>query len=133
MPEQETIIIHETKNGFIFKYRGCRIIHVEFGNILWQFEPEDFKNFRAFIDNLEIKKLEKLNHKILNRRKVFIQMKNSRQKLVFHVDEVLELRKLLSGFGSKNGDDDFQPLNFLADLQNNKIPEQYSSVPYSKN
>ncbi|GIW21963.1 MAG: hypothetical protein KatS3mg068_0970 [Candidatus Sericytochromatia bacterium] len=96
MMKNEIITINKTPNGSIFSYVDSQIIQIEYKNIFLCFHKDDFKNFRNFINNLDIDYMEKVNVNLYNKRKIIIQMKNSKIKIVFNKSEFQEFYELIN-------------------------------------
>lgn len=96
MIKEEIITINKTNNGNMFSYDGSQMIHIEFKNIFLCFHKEDFKNFKNFINNLDIDYMEKANSDLYNKKKIIIQLKNSKIKIGFNRIEFQEFQELIN-------------------------------------
>jgi hypothetical protein len=96
MIKEEIISINKTNNGNMFSYDGSQMIHIEFKNIFLSFHKEDFKNFKKFINDLDVEYIEKSNVIIHNKRKIIIQLKNSKIKICFNRLEFEEFKELIN-------------------------------------
>jgi hypothetical protein len=80
----------------MFSYDGSQMIHIEFKNIFLCFHKEDFKNFKNFINSLDIDYIENANSELYNKKKIIIQLKNCKIKIGFNRLEFQEFKELIN-------------------------------------
>ncbi len=79
----------------------CEKIHIEFKNLNFIFAPDEFKFFQNYFRNLNEYHWESINEKSQYDRKIMIPIGHRNFTMLFHVEEVQEIRKLLYNYNKK--------------------------------
>ncbi len=101
MHQCSTQILSKTLNGKIFICKTCDKIHIEFNNLNFVFAPEEFKFFRNYFKNLNEHHWKKVNEKSQYDRKIMIPIGHRNFTMLFHVEEIQEMRQLLGNYDKK--------------------------------
>ncbi len=89
------MLINKTAYGKVFICDRCDKIHLEFLNILINFNKKEYDIFLNFISNLDIDELEKRNAQNQFNRKIFISFKDSKMSMALYKHEFEQLKDLL--------------------------------------
>ena len=87
--------ITKVKNGQLTKCETCNVYHLIFNNILLEFLPDEFENFKQYIMQIEINLWESKKNKINITRKIPIPTMQENLVLMFDKQEIEELKVLL--------------------------------------
>ena len=85
-------IIKETKQGKVFKCSSCNKIHIEFGNLNFNFSEYQYKIFSEYISNLDGDFYEKHNARSFLTRKIRIPLGSSGFCFLLSGDELKQLK-----------------------------------------
>ncbi len=102
MHQCSTQILSKTINGKIFMCKACDKIHIEFNNLNFVFTPEEFRFFRNYFKNLNEYHWENLNEKSQYDRKIMIPIGHTNFTMLFHAEEIQEMRRLLHNYNKKS-------------------------------
>ncbi len=89
-------LIYKTKNGKLFKCNECQKFHLEFKNLNFNFSTEQLEKFAEYIKGINGKKWENINKNSTFERKIIIPIGHKTLRVLFNVEELLELKELLS-------------------------------------
>ncbi len=87
--------IAESPHGQVLYCPGCRVFHLEFGNLHLALWIEHLYELWETLGTLDAAEAERANAQARFRRKVRIPLKHSPADLLFTADEMAELRDLL--------------------------------------
>ena len=90
-----TNIVCETDNGCVTRCTCCKVVYLEFGNIILKLDPKKFAAFKSFICNMNYEKAETTGTLFNFRRQLVIQIENTIATIVLSRDEYFELIDLL--------------------------------------
>ena len=93
-------IINETKNGRVFTCPDCDKLHIEFNNLVFNFNEREYTHFSNYIKSLNGQFWEYLNLNTYYKRKIFIPLGHKNFTLLFNNSELTEIQELV---GRKNG------------------------------
>ena len=96
MENIKQIIVGQTVHGRVFKCFKCNLIHVEFKNLNFNFTDEQYKHFTDYIKSLDGAKWEYTNRNSSYTRKIMVPIGYQNINMMFHADELQELKSLLS-------------------------------------
>ncbi len=111
-------ILKQTAHGSLIKCHSCKQYHIEFNNLHFSFDAEDFRFFRKYFAELQPEKWEDVNRTSLYRRKIMVPLSHKNVMALFNSAEVREMKQLLSTKPSKA----FQLVNtarFSANISSN--------------
>ena len=94
-------ILRQTENGKVIKCSTCNQFHVEFNNLHFTFNEEEFKYFRNYFLELDTQYWEAVNADTLYSRKIMVPVGHKNITAMFQSSEVIELRRLFSASTSK--------------------------------
>ncbi len=89
-------IINETKNGRVFTCPDCDKIHIEFNNLVFNFNEQEYKHFCNYVKALNGQFWEYLNINTHYKRKFFIPLGHKNFTLLFSNSELSELKELFN-------------------------------------
>jgi hypothetical protein len=93
------MIVFRSTNGQIFICSQCRKIHLEFGNFTIDFAEEtQLVNFQNHLKKLDGQYYTDLNQQSAYRRKIMVPIPGSGMKMLFTLNELDEIRQLISRF-----------------------------------
>ena len=91
----KSIIVAKTTNGQVIYCDGCRLFHIEYGNIHLSLWIESMHELWEYLTHLDLDHMEYMNRDNVYKRKIMISMEEKRMNLVFNKEELLELQSLL--------------------------------------
>ena len=112
-------IISQTKNGKVFKCRNHGKFLIEYKNLSYTFDEEEYNFFKNYFLTLDPEKWERINAESFYKRKIHVPIGHRNFTTVFHKQEILELKRLL---GHSSGTHNFEFLgvrNLEMDLSMN--------------
>lgn len=89
-------VLSETKNGRVFICPDCNKIHVEFNNLVFNFNDREYKHFSNYIKSLNGQFWEYLNLNTYYKRKIFIPVGHKSFTLLFNNSELQEMQNLFA-------------------------------------
>lgn len=101
----ENKILNKTVNGLVFQCKTCNKIHIEFKNLNFNFEKDEYNQFTHYISHLNGKKWENLNLESQYKRKIVIPIGHRFFRILLNNTELTELKHLFNP-------DDQQNMNF---------------------
>ncbi|TKG95741.1 hypothetical protein EYV94_05455 [Puteibacter caeruleilacunae] len=96
MENCKTKILNETKSGKLFRCLSCDKIHIEFQNLYFTFNNEEYKKFKEYFLELDGEYWEDVNKNVICRRRIMVPIGHQRLILLFNNEEIRELKKLFS-------------------------------------
>jgi len=94
MEKCNTKMIARSVNGSVFKCHSCNKIHIEFKNLHFSFNEDEFDIFRQYFLSLEPEKWEYINKNSIYQRKILVPIGHKNLKLMFNANEVYELQDI---------------------------------------
>lgn len=89
-------ILSKTPNGKIIKCSSCDKYHVEFSNLLFTFNKEEFLHFKDYFLNFDASYWEGMNTNLIYSRKITIPVGHKNITTLFNKLEIEELKQLFS-------------------------------------
>ncbi len=89
-------IISKVKNGEITRCNACKMYHLSFYNIYFEFNEKQLIKFRKHISKINPDNWEKSYSNLRGKRKIPIQTLHQNLYLIFNREELNELKSLLS-------------------------------------
>ena len=89
--------IGQTNNGFLTKCSSCKLYHLTYNNILFEFTLEEFESFKNYLKNIEVDYWEDKYAKNTIARKIPIHTVQQNLFLMFTKNEIESLKKLVLG------------------------------------
>lgn len=89
-------VISKVENGEITKCTACKIYHLSFYNIYFEFNKKQLIKFRKHIAEIDPNYWEKSHSNIRGTRKIPIQTLHQNLYLIFNKQELKELNNLLA-------------------------------------
>ncbi len=89
-------ILIETANGKIFKCSQCEAIHIEYRNLNFNFQKEDFRKFIQYVNSLGANETEKRNQQSIFSRKILMPVGNKCFNVIFNSIEFEEFKRMLN-------------------------------------
>jgi hypothetical protein len=93
----DSVLLFETARGAVRYCLNCHKVSIEFENLLVDFMLSDFLNFRHSLELMDFEAIAEKNACLPFRRKLIWEFQNACLKGAFHLDEVAELIKLVTG------------------------------------
>lgn len=87
--------INKTTHGKVFKCYTCKKIHIEYKNLNFNFEEEEYEEFATYIQDLDGEKWEEMNKNQIYTRKIIISIRHKTFNIMLHNYELEELKELL--------------------------------------
>ena len=88
-------LVNQSANGSVFKCNSCNKIHIEYKNLNFNFDQEEYEHFVNYISKLDGKKWEAKNKNQIYNRKIIISIQHKTFNILLHNYELLELKQLL--------------------------------------
>lgn len=89
------ITINQTINGRIYRCAECNKIHVDYNNLSFAFQLQQYQNFRNYIQQLDAAYWARKNEETNGQRRVMIPINHDNLILNFTPEEIAELKELL--------------------------------------
>ncbi|UTW65771.1 hypothetical protein KFE94_14075 [bacterium SCSIO 12643] len=89
-------IINRSTNGLMYYCSGCKLIHIEFKNLNFNFSKKDFKTFARYMRKVEGKKWEDRNRHSPFDRKIVIPISDDNFNFLLNNEELEEFQELLN-------------------------------------
>lgn len=94
-------VISQTENGKTFRCSSCNKIHIEFNNLNFNFDEEEFENFAGYIESLDGEYWESINQDSNYQRKIILKIGHQNVNMLFNIRELEELKHLLNNSGKQ--------------------------------
>ncbi len=94
-------ILSKTKNGKVYICTKCNNIHIEFGNLNFNFNQKEFNRFSNYILDLDGEHWEKENEKSPFNRKILIPIGHKNFNILLSLSELLEMKELFKFWSEK--------------------------------
>ncbi len=94
--------INQTKNGRIFRCVSCNKIHIEFNNINFNFNDEEYEHFVDYFKDLDGEFWELVNSNSNYKRKIIVPVGHRNINFLLNNEELDELKELLTHAIIKN-------------------------------
>lgn len=88
-------LVNQSANGSVFKCSQCQKIHIEYKNLNFNFDNEEYERFVNYISKLDGEKWEAKNKNNIYNRKIIISIRHETFNVILHNHELLELKQLL--------------------------------------
>lgn len=88
--------IRKTENGHLFQCNSCLGVYLEFNNLAFSFDSEEFSSFAKYVHSVDGDYLEKAFTRSPYIRKIALSVKHKNVKILLNRDELEEL-KILTG------------------------------------
>lgn len=88
--------VARSANGQVVYCPGCKVFHLEFGNVHLSLWIEQLFEMWESLEKLDAAELERTNRHVPFRRKVLMPMPRTTALMVFTAGEIDELRDLLA-------------------------------------
>ena len=89
-------IINQTQNGKVFRCSGCNKIHIEYKNLNFNFDDEEYKNFACYFMELDGPYWESVNSHVSFRKKIIVPVGHKNLNMLLNNSELEELKQLFS-------------------------------------
>jgi len=97
------MILRNSETGQIFVCNQCKKIHLEFGNLSYDFTSEaQLNNFLSHLEQLDGWYYENQNKSSVYRRKIIVPIPDTGLKMLFTSVELNEIRNLIRAFTGRN-------------------------------
>ncbi len=90
-------IINQTLHGRIIKCKNCKVIHIEFNNLNFNFKREEYDFFKKAILGIDGEKWERVNENCIYRRKIMVPIGHKSFNILLNSEELQELKQLITG------------------------------------
>lgn len=94
-------IMNQTENGKVFRCSACNKIHIEYKNLNFNFNEEEYENFSSYFMELDGHYWESVNSQVSFRKKIIVPVGHKNLKVLLNNSELEEL-KILFSRGSTN-------------------------------
>lgn len=94
--------LFNTKNGRVFKCKNCKAIHIEYKNLNFNFNRDQYDHFRGYIIDLNGEEWEGKNKTSIYKRKIVIPIGHKNFNVLLNKEELAELKELLKEIKNKN-------------------------------
>lgn len=88
-------LLNQTLNGKIFKCSECNKIHIEYKNLNFVFEREEFEFFRNYFLELVPEHWEKRNRNSVYNRKILVPIGHKNFTAMFSAEEIHEIKSMM--------------------------------------
>lgn len=89
-------IINQTENGKIFRCPGCNKIHIEYKNLNFNFNDDEFEHFVNYFKKLNGQYWENVNIHALYRKRIIVPIGHKNLNILLNNTELQELKRLFS-------------------------------------
>ncbi|PCH71323.1 MAG: hypothetical protein COC06_01420 [Bacteroidales bacterium] len=89
-------VMNQTENGKIFRCSGCSKIHIEYKNLNFNFDDEEYKNFANYFMELDGPYWENVNIHVHFRKKIIVPVGHKNLNMLLDNSELQELKQLFS-------------------------------------
>ena len=90
-------VMNQTENGKIFRCSGCNKIHIEYKNLNFNFDEEEYENFANYFMELDGPYWESVNTHVEFGRKIIVPVGHRNLNMLLNTRELEELKQLFSG------------------------------------
>ena len=87
-------ILKQTQNGKIFLCADCDKYHIEYKNLSFSLNDDDFRYFKKYFLSLQPEIWEESNKDTIYKRKVIVPIGHSKVTALFHAKEIYEIKQL---------------------------------------
>ncbi len=94
-------ILNQTLHGKILKCKGCKVFHIEFNNLNFNFKKDEYDFFKDAILSIDGEKWERVNKNCSYHRKIMVPIGHKSFNILLNIEELQELKQLLTGINSK--------------------------------
>ncbi|MFV0377406.1 MAG: DUF6686 family protein [Mangrovibacterium sp.] len=91
---ESEITINQTTNGRIYKCSECNKIHVDYKNLSFSFQPQQYQNIQKYIQQLDAAYWASQNEEANGQYRVMIPINHESLMLNFTPFEISELKEL---------------------------------------
>ncbi|AVM53638.1 hypothetical protein JN06_02725 [Bacteroides zoogleoformans] len=95
-------LLKRTANGFVSFCAKCNAYHLEFGNLFFRFTDDEFRHFYRYISSIDGEYYQDLNRNMRNVRKIFLRMPIQGFYCALHLEELIELKRLVDFSTTEN-------------------------------
>ena len=88
--------INQTENGKVFRCSGCNKIHIEYKNLNFNFDEEEYENFANYFMELDGPYWESVNTHVKFGKKIIVPVGHKNLNMLLDNDELQELKILFS-------------------------------------
>ncbi len=89
-------ILNKSTNGKVYICSSCDKVHIEFNNLLFSFDKEEYKYFRNCLIQVNGIHYEKVNRGLSYERKIIVPVGHKNVTMLLNNSELTELKQLLS-------------------------------------
>lgn len=89
-------LLNTTLNGSIAYCSSCKVYHLEFGNLFFNFSENELTIFTEYINGIDGDYFNAVNHHTANRRKILLPTKLKGIHFALHAEELQEFKNLLN-------------------------------------
>lgn len=104
--ERNMKVLSQTENGRIFKCTSCNKIHIEYKNLEFLFDDDEYEFFREYFRELDGEYWENINSDSVYRRKIIVPVGHKNIRMLLFNNELEEIKILLFDRGN------YQKCNF---------------------
>lgn len=87
-------LINKTKNGIVYKCKGCNTYHLQFNNLSFNFSDEEYFYFSTYVQQIDITYYENTICNSLQNRIIQLPIGHKSLKISLSVSELHELKAL---------------------------------------
>lgn len=91
----KTEVLNQTKNGYLVFCKTCTIYHLTFGYFYFELTENEFKSFRRYINEINVKFWEAEFSGCKMKRKIPVPTQHPNLYLMLNPADLEELKKLL--------------------------------------
>jgi len=95
MENTKQVILRQTLHGKVFKCVTCKLIHIEFKNLNFNFSDSQYTRFAAYMKGLDGEHWEYTNRDSSYSRKILIPIGYQNINILFNSQELAEFKDLL--------------------------------------
>ncbi len=88
-------VLNISTYGQLMYCTTCKLYHLEFKNLFFDFSSEDLTIFKNYILSIQGEYYNHINHHTVNRRKIILPTRLKGFKFCFTLEELNDLKKLL--------------------------------------
>lgn len=95
-------VIKKTANGKIFKCNKCKSVHIEYKNLNFNFNKQDFEKFIKYFQDIDADFYEEINRNSDFKRKIVLPIGHQNFNILFDKKEWNEFKELLTEKSQNN-------------------------------
>lgn len=89
-------VLNKTHNGNLIYCSNCKIFHIEFGNLFFNFSETELQIFTNYINSIDGEYYDVVNQHASTRRRILLPTKLKGISFAMHLEELNEFKMLLN-------------------------------------